>query len=85
MLVGVPKEIKDNENRVAMVPGGVAALVSRGHSVLVQKTAGLGSGFSDDAFIDAGAEMIDGPEAVFSRGVFEAGGVPKARRKWRSL
>jgi len=67
MLVGVPKEIKDNENRVAMVPGGVAALVSRGHTVLVEKTAGLGSGFSDDAFIDAGAEMIDGPEGVFSR------------------
>ena len=67
MLVGVPREIKDNENRVAMVPGGVAALVARGHGVLVEKTAGLGSGFSDEAYAAAGAELIDGPDDVFGR------------------
>jgi alanine dehydrogenase len=50
MIVGVPKEIKDNENRVAAIPAGVQALVARGHKVLVQKGAGAGSGISDQAF-----------------------------------
>ena len=67
MIVGVPTEIKDNENRVAMVPGGAAQLVSRGHSVLVQKGAGAGSGFPDDAYRAKGAEIIDGREDVFFR------------------
>jgi len=47
MIIGVPKEIKNNENRVALTPAGAKALVSRGHTVYVQSTAGEGSGFSD--------------------------------------
>ncbi|HSC71935.1 MAG TPA: alanine dehydrogenase, partial [Candidatus Methylomirabilis sp.] len=58
MIVGVPKEIKDNENRVAAIPAGVQALVARGHKVLVQKGAGAGSGISDQAFEAAGAKIV---------------------------
>ena len=57
MIIGVPKEIKNNENRVALTPAGVSALVSRGHTVYVQKSAGEGSGFSDTAYRAAGAKM----------------------------
>lgn len=48
MIVGLPKEIKNNEKRVGLVPGTVAELVRNGHTVLVQDTAGIGSGFSND-------------------------------------
>ncbi|VIS36291.1 alanine dehydrogenase [Streptococcus pneumoniae] len=47
MLIGIPKEIKNNENRVALTPAGVHSLVSRGHRVLIETNAGLGSGFTD--------------------------------------
>ena len=57
MLVGVPKEIKNNENRVAMTPAGVHELTQRGHKVLIEKSAGVGSGFSDDEYMKAGAEI----------------------------
>ena len=57
MLVGVPKEIKNNENRVAMTPAGVHELTQRGHKVLIEKNAGVGSGFSDDEYMKAGAEI----------------------------
>ena len=67
MLVGVPAEIKDNENRIAMVPGGVAQLVERGHTVLVQKDGGNGSGFPDDAFREKGAEMVAEAAEIFQR------------------
>jgi len=67
MIVGVPTEIKDNENRVAMVPGGVAQLVSRGHTVLVQKGAGNGSGFPDQSYADKGARIVQDGKEVFSR------------------
>ena len=49
MKIGVPKEIKTNENRIALVPAGAEALIANGHSVLVETGGGLGSGFSDDA------------------------------------
>jgi alanine dehydrogenase len=58
MIIGIPKEIKDNENRVGMIPAGAQALVSRGHTVLVQKGAGLGSGISDQAYEAAGAKIV---------------------------
>lgn len=58
-VIGVPKEIKSGENRVGMTPGGVAALVGDGHKVLIQKDAGLGSGISNEAFVSAGAKLID--------------------------
>ena len=54
MIIGVPKEIKNNENRVAMTPAGVQEMVARGHKVYVQATAGNGSGFSDEEYIKAG-------------------------------
>lgn len=57
MLIGVPKEIKASEQRVGITPGGVRALVHAGHSVLVEKTAGLGAGFSDQEYVDAGAQL----------------------------
>ena len=58
MKVGIPKEIKNNENRVGMTPSGVAELVKHGHSVVVQHTAGEGSGFSDEEYSRAGASIL---------------------------
>ncbi len=58
MIIGVPKEIKDNENRVALTPGGARAFVSSGHKVLVEKNAGIGSGFLDEDYLAAGAEVL---------------------------
>ncbi len=66
MLIGVPKEIKNRENRVGLVPSGVRALVARGHKVLVQKSAGLGSGISDEAFEKAGATLVGTMQDVWS-------------------
>ncbi|NUQ19666.1 MAG: alanine dehydrogenase [Gemmatimonadaceae bacterium] len=62
MKIGVPKEIKTNENRVALVPAGAEGLVDAGHSVLVEKGAGEGSGFSDDLYVKAGAKIA--PDAA---------------------
>ncbi len=67
MIIGVPREIKDNENRVAMVPGGVATMVAQGHKVYFEKGAGLGSGFDDEAYLKAGGLPADGPQEVFRR------------------
>jgi len=58
MIIGVPKEIKDNENRVAVTPAGVKELVTSGHTVYVQSTAGDGSGFTDDMYRAAGASVL---------------------------
>ena len=66
MKVGIPKEIKNNENRVGMTPAGVAELVQRGHEVSVQHTAGEGSGFADDDYVKAGAKILPTIEAVYS-------------------
>lgn len=57
MRIGVPKEIKNNENRVAMTPAGVMHLVKEGHQVVIEKGAGLGSSFTDDDYLGAGAEL----------------------------
>lgn len=65
MTIGVPKEIKNNENRVGMTPGGVAELVKRGHTVYVQHTAGTNSGFNDDAYIAVGAQILPTIEAIY--------------------
>ncbi|MEQ8765832.1 MAG: alanine dehydrogenase [Planctomycetota bacterium] len=65
MIIGVPKEIKNSEHRVGMVPGGAHALVASGHTVLVQRGAGLGSGITDDEFVDAGAKIVDSASAVY--------------------
>lgn len=66
MIIGVPKEIKNNENRVALTPAGTQELVKRGHTVYVQNTAGAGSGFSDEEYARAGAKMIQTAAEVFS-------------------
>ena len=65
MIIGVPKEIKNNENRVALTPAGVTALVSRGHTVYVQSTAGNGSGFSDAEYQAAGATILPTIEETY--------------------
>lgn len=67
MLVGVPKEIKDNENRVSTTPAGVAEYVAHGHQVIVEHDAGLGSGFTDEQYGSAGAELIDTADEVWLR------------------
>jgi alanine dehydrogenase len=59
MIIGVPKEIKNRENRVAIVPGGVKMLVDAGHQVLVEKGAGLGAGITDERYLSAGAKILD--------------------------
>jgi alanine dehydrogenase len=66
MNIGVPKEIKAQENRVSMVPGSVAELVKRGHRVLVERGAGEGASYADVQYQAAGAELHDSPEAVFA-------------------
>ena len=66
MKIGIPKEIKNNENRVGMTPAGVSELVKHGHSVYVQKTAGEGSGFSDEAYTNVGAQILPTIEDVYA-------------------
>lgn len=65
MLIGVPKEIKNNENRVALTPAGAKELVKKGHSVYVQHTAGIGSGFPDELYEAAGAHILPTIEATY--------------------
>jgi alanine dehydrogenase len=65
MIIGVPKEIKNNENRVALTPAGTQELVKRGHTVYVQNSAGVGSGFSDEEYAKAGAKMLASAAEVF--------------------
>jgi len=65
MKVGVPKEIKANENRVALTPPGAAALAADGHDVFVEASAGRGSGFEDEAYRQAGARILDSGQSVF--------------------
>lgn len=67
MIVGIPKEIKAEENRVSMTPAGVEVMKQNGHTVVVEKNAGKGSGFQDEDFILAGAEIMDRPDEIFKR------------------
>ena len=67
MLIGVPKEIKNNENRVALTPGGAAEFVKYGHEVYVQATAGEGSGFSNEEYEQAGATILPTIEDVYAK------------------
>lgn len=66
MIIGVPKEIKNNENRVGMTPSGVAELVKRGHTVYVQHTAGVNSGFADEDYEKAGAQILPTIEETYA-------------------
>ncbi len=65
MVIGVPKEIKSNENRVALTPGGAMELIKRGHTVYVQSTAGVGSGFEDADYTEAGAVILPTADEVW--------------------
>jgi alanine dehydrogenase len=67
MIIGCPKEIKVREYRVGLVPGGVQTLVSRGHTVLLEKGAGVGSGIGDDSYTRAGAQIVDSAREVWQR------------------
>jgi alanine dehydrogenase len=67
MIIGVPKEIKEQEQRVALVPSAAEQLTRRGHSVLVEKNAGVGSGYLDEEYVKAGAEIVDGARELFAR------------------
>ena len=66
MRIGVPREIKSQENRVALRPVGAEILTRDGHEVWIERGAGGGSGFTDDAYGKAGARLVDGPEPVFA-------------------
>jgi alanine dehydrogenase len=67
MIIGVPKEIKNNENRVGMVPGGVRTLVADGHTVYIQKNAGAGIGISDEEYTKSGAKILDTAAEIFEK------------------
>ena len=68
MIISVPKEIKNNENRVALTPAGVKELTKRGHQVNIQATAGVGSGFDDDLYVSAGANILPTIEETYDAG-----------------
>ncbi len=67
MIIGVPKEIKKQEHRVALLPSAAYQLIKHGHQVLVQQGAGVGSGFGDDEYQHAGAKLVDGAREIFQR------------------
>lgn len=66
MRIGVPKEIKNNENRVAMTPAGVVNLINEGHQVYIEKNAGHGSAFSDEEYLNAGATIVETAQEAWS-------------------
>ncbi|MBK5445207.1 MULTISPECIES: alanine dehydrogenase [Peribacillus] len=66
MRIGIPKEIKNNENRVAITPAGVVALVNAGHEVLIEMNAGLGSSFTNESYQEAGAVIVEDAASVWS-------------------
>lgn len=65
MIIGVPKEIKVQENRVGMTPAGIDTFVNAGHTCIVQKSAGMGSNFTDDEYVEAGAHIVDTAQEVY--------------------
>ncbi len=67
MIIGVLKEIKTEENRVSMTPAGVEVMIQNGHNLLIEKDAGKGSGFEDEAYKSAGAEIVATPQEIFER------------------
>jgi len=67
MIIGVPKEIKNNENRVALTPAGTQELVKRGHQVFVQSTAGEGSGFLDEDYVESGAQILPDIQSTYAK------------------
>ncbi|MEP7336650.1 MAG: alanine dehydrogenase, partial [Acidobacteriota bacterium] len=68
MIIGLPKEIKDNESRVGLTPACVKTLTDYGHTVLVEKNAGIGSGIADEEFVAAKGQIVDSADEVWARG-----------------
>ena len=66
MKIGIPKEIKNNEFRVGITPEGAKKIVSQKHTVLVENNAGLGSGFTNNDYLNIGAEIISFPEEIYA-------------------
>src|SRR5205814_3312148 len=67
MIIGIPKEIKAQEHRVGLIPATASMLTRKGHTVLVQKGAGEGSGYPDQTYIDAGAQIVDTAKKVYGQ------------------
>lgn len=67
MIIGIPAEVKADEYRIAMLPVGVALLSGDGHTVLIEKEAGVASGFDDDDYLSAGAEIATTPDEIYQR------------------
>src|SRR5437867_8143992 len=67
MIIGVPREIKANENRVSLLPVGAQTLMKQGHTVLIETRAGIGSGFGDESYVRAGAQIVSTPQEIYSR------------------
>ncbi len=67
MIIGILKEIKTEENRVSMTPAGVEVMIQNGHTLLIEKDAGKGSGFEDETYKSAGAEIVTTPQEIFER------------------
>ena len=65
MIIGVPKEVKNNENRIGLTPNSVKHLINSGHDVLIQNDAGANIGFFDDQYVNVGAKILDGAEDVY--------------------
>ncbi len=85
MLIGVPKEIKTNENRIALVPAGAEALVVAGHDVLIETSAGEGSGFSDEMYTAAGARIAPAAATVWSKADMIVKVKEPIAREWKHM
>jgi len=70
MIIGIPKEIKPDESRVALIPVGVEEMVKHGHTVIIEKGAGLGSGISDQEYKKAGAKLVNSPKEIYDKAQF---------------
>ncbi|HHT9151730.1 MAG TPA: alanine dehydrogenase, partial [Candidatus Wujingus californicus] len=70
MIIGIPKEIKPDESRVALIPVGVEEMVKHGHTVFIEKGAGLGSGISDQEYKKAGAKLVNSPKEIYDKAQF---------------
>ena len=67
MVIGIPKEIKNNENRISILPFGVEELKRYNHTIYIEYNAGIGSGFTNDEYLKAGANILDTPEEIFEK------------------
>src|SRR3954464_15980133 len=85
MKIGVPKEIKTNENRIALVPAGAESLVAAGHSVLIETSGGVGSGFPDEAYVAVGAKIAPDAATVWRESDMIMKVKEPIEREWASM